>query len=91
MISARVRSTLRPHACSVQSAGTCKLTGERNAGCHLVMTPICAADEAGWLTRLVHGYTLSHMFPLMRANTDRFFRQGPASRAAVSELPMSAA
>ena len=55
------------------------------------MTPIYAADEAGWLTRLVHGYTLSHMFPLTHANSDQFVWQGPASRAAVSELPMSAA
>ena len=55
------------------------------------VTPMCAADEAVWLTRLVHGYTLSHMFPLMRANSDQCFWQGPATRAAVSELPMSAA
>ena len=55
------------------------------------MAPICAADEAVWLTRLVHGYTLSLMFPLTRAIADQCFRLFPALRAAVSELPVSAA
>ena len=55
------------------------------------VAPICAADEAVWLTRLVHGYILSHMFPFTRAKSDQCFWQGPALRTAVSELPMSAA
>ena len=55
------------------------------------VAPVCAADEAIWLTKVVHGYTLSLMLPLTRAIADQCFRLFPALRAAVSELPVSAA